>query len=72
MQIQSSPQILHTLTTVGKGTIRSIEFDLFKNYIFTGGFDDGEICIFNIEKPGKEKFAKQAGSFKGKPKVISI
>ena len=55
---------------MGKGTIRSLEFDLFKNYVFTGGFDDGEICVFNIEKPGKEKFAKQAASFKGKPKVL--
>ena len=45
--------LLHTLSTVGKGTIRGLEFDPFKNYIFAGGFDDGEICIFNIEKPGK-------------------
>jgi len=30
--------------------------------VFTGGYDDGEIGVFNIEKPGKEKFAKQTAS----------
>lgn len=39
---------------------------MFKNYVFAGGFDDGEITIFNIEKPGKEKLWKLVASLKGK------
>ena len=44
-----------------------MQIDTNKNYVFTGGFDDGEVGVFNIEKPGrvfiifiilKEKFAK--------------
>lgn len=27
--------------------------DTAKNYVFTGGFDDGEIAVIDIEKPGK-------------------
>jgi len=26
--------------------------------LFTGGFDDGEIGVFDLEKPGREKFVK--------------
>jgi hypothetical protein len=29
--------------------------DTGKNYVFTGGFDDGEIGVFDIEKPGRVK-----------------
>lgn len=32
--------------------------DTIRNYIFSGSYDDGELGVFNIEKPGKEKFAK--------------
>jgi len=27
--------------------------DTAKNYVFTGGFDEGEVAVFDIEKPGK-------------------
>jgi len=32
--------------------------DTLKNYVFTGAYDDGEIGVFDIEKPGREKFSK--------------
>jgi len=38
-----------------QGLIRGLALDTAKNYVFTGGFDDGEIAVFNIEKPGKVK-----------------
>lgn len=46
------------ITTSEKGAIRGLAVDTFKNYLFTGGFDDGEISVFNLEKPGREKFVK--------------
>jgi len=30
-----------------------MSIDTNKNYVFTGGFDDGEVGVFNIEKPGR-------------------
>ncbi|EGR33250.1 PX domain protein [Ichthyophthirius multifiliis] len=67
-----NPELLITVQTIQKGTIRGLTIDLVKNYLFTGGFDDGEICVFDIEKPGKEKFAKLSASLVGKKKVRSI
>ncbi len=77
--------MLHVLTTQLKGKIRGLAVDTIKNYVFTGGFDDGEIGIFDIVKPGsvlkyskftikllikiQEKFAKENASLRGKTKV---
>jgi len=36
-----------------KGAIRGLALDTVKNYVFTGGYDDGEIAILDIEKPGR-------------------
>lgn len=41
------------MQTQSRGAIRGLAVDAFKNYVFTAGYDDGEITIFNIEKPGK-------------------
>ena len=30
-----------------------MSIDTNKNYVFTGGFDVGEVGVFNIEKPGR-------------------
>jgi len=54
----SVPNLLHALTTQLKGAIRGLALDSIRNYIFSGGFDDGEIGVFCIEKQGREKFAK--------------
>jgi hypothetical protein len=35
-----------------------MQIDTMKNYVFTGSFDDGEVGVFDIEKPGREKFAR--------------
>lgn len=44
------------LTTSLRGAIRGLSVDTVSHYLFTGGFDDGEIGVFNLEKPGKERF----------------
>lgn len=49
-----------------------MDMDLKRNYLFTGGFDDGEVAIFDIDKPNREKYAKQVASLQGKEKVRSI
>lgn len=54
------------MQTQSRGAIRGLAIDAFKNYVFTAGYDDGEITIFNIEKPGKEKLFKLVASLKGK------
>lgn len=33
--------------------IRGLALDSSKNYVFTGGYDDGEVAVFDIEKPGR-------------------
>ena len=43
-----------------------MDVDINRGYIFTIGFDDGELAVFDISKPGKEKFTKQSASFKCK------
>lgn len=46
-------KMIHLYSTRIRGAIRGMDLDLNKNYLFTGGFDDGEICAFNIDKPGR-------------------
>ena len=57
---------MNTLVTVKRGSIRGLDIDLQRNYVFTGGFDDGELSIFDIDKPNREKYAKLVASFQGK------
>lgn len=46
-------RLIHTYSTRNMGAIRGMDLDLNKNYLFTGGFDDGEIAVFNLDKPGR-------------------
>lgn len=46
-------RMIHTYTTRKMGAIRGMDLDLNKNYLFTGGFDDGEVAAFSIDKPGR-------------------
>ena len=49
-----------------------MDLDLRRNYLVTGGFDDGELAVFDIDKPNREKYAKNVAAFLGKEKVRSI
>lgn len=68
----NDPRLIETVRTNGQCCIRSLIFDSTKNYLFAGGFDDGEIAMFDTGKPGKEKYSKQTASFKSRPKIRSI
>jgi WD40 repeat protein len=46
--------------------------DLVKNYLFTAGFEAGMISVFDIDKPGREKFAKQVAGLEGMEKPRSV
>jgi WD40 repeat protein len=66
------PKLLHTIQAHGKGgNIRGLNFDSYKNYLFTANYDDGVITIHDLHKPGKEKFASNIANLHGKTKVRS-
>lgn len=43
-----------------------------RNYLFTGSYDDGELNVFDLDKPGREKLAKLNATLSGKDKVRAI
>jgi 6-phosphogluconolactonase (cycloisomerase 2 family) len=49
-----------------KGSIRCLNFDPNRNYLFAASYDDGEISVFEMDKPGREKYAKMTAFMKGK------
>ena len=70
--IGNTAKLLNTLATNKHGSIRGMDLDLRRNYLVTGGFDDGELAVFDIDKPNREKYAKNVAAFPGKEKVRSI
>lgn len=40
--------------------------------MFTGSYDDGELNVFDLDKPGREKLAKMNATLMGKDKVRAI
>ena len=69
----SSPlsQLQIVVTNNKKNKIREICFDSARNYIFSAAVD-GEICIFNVQKQGREKFTQVNASYESKPKIRAI
>jgi len=67
-----TPKLIHTIQAHTKGSIRGLYFDTYKNYLFTANFDDGTIGIFDLHKPGKEKYASNIANFSGKKGVRHI
>ena len=72
----SIPNLIHVMTTQLKGAIRGMQIDTQKNYVFTGGFDDGEIGVFDIEKPGrvikKKKITQNTKKINTLPSILQI
>lgn len=66
------PKILTVLQNNKKGSIRCLYLDTNRNYLFCASFDDGEINVFDLDKPGREKYAKMNATLKGKEKVRAI
>jgi len=63
------PKQIYSIQNHPKGDIRGLDFDIKTNYLFTANMDDGVIAIFDIGKPGKEKYASSRAMLLGKPKV---
>lgn len=47
------PKLMITIITPQDGPIKSLALDLTRNYLFTAGFEDGLIAVFDLDKPGK-------------------
>ena len=73
MAIQAEkPKILVVVSNNKKGAIRALSLSITRNYLFTGSFDDGELNVFDLDKPGREKYAKLNATLMGKDKVRSV
>jgi hypothetical protein len=46
--------------------------DRGKNYFFAGAFDSGRIYIYEMTKPGHEKFIKLVATLSNKPGIICM
>ena len=55
---QSPPELLHSAVTNNKQCIRGFSRDHANSYFFTGD-TDGQIGVFELGKPSKERFSKQ-------------
>ncbi len=66
------PKLLNTISNNYNGGIRCLQFDFSKNYLISGSFDDGELNLFDLDKPGREKLANCNATYKGKSKVRAI
>ena len=49
-----------------------MSIDIARNYLFTGSYDDGELNVFDLDKPGRQKYAKLNATIQGKQKIRSI
>lgn len=47
------PKILTTLQNNKRGSVRSIFMDQNRNYLFCGSYEDGELNVFDLDKPGR-------------------
>lgn len=64
--------MLSTLRNNKGGSIRSLFLDNNRNYLFTTSFENGEINVFELDKPGREKLAKLNATLYGKEKIRAI
>lgn len=65
-------KILTTLSTPDSWNIKFMLLDRNKNYFFAGGFDSGSIYIYELPKPGQEKFMKQVAALPNKNGIVSM
>jgi len=54
------------------GSIRSVFLDTNRNYLFAASFENGEINVFDMDKPGREKLAKLNATLYGKEKIRAV
>jgi WD40 repeat protein len=63
------PRLIHIVQAHPKGEIRTLIFDTNRHYLISGNHDDGILAIWDLDKPGKEKYAHNIANLHGKPKV---
>jgi hypothetical protein len=63
---------LTILSTPDSNNIQAMILDRGKNYFFAGAFDSGRIYIYEMTKPGHEKFIKQVATLSNKPGIICM
>jgi len=68
------PYLLHSILTHGhkSANLRTVLFDPKTNYLFAANYKDGQIAIWDMQKPGKEKFASMIAKLAGKPETRSL
>jgi len=64
--------LIHIIQAHPKGEIRALYFDNYKHYLMSGNYDDGVLAIWDLDKPGKEKYAHNIANLQGKAKVRSV
>ena len=60
------PKVLTVLQNNKHGSIRCLYLDTNRNYLFSGSYDDGELNVFDLDKPGREKLARMSATMRGK------
>ncbi len=60
------------MSTPDSVNIKIMIFDRVKNYFFVGAYDSGSIYIYELPKPGNEKFMKQVAMLTNKPGIVSM
>eukprot|EP01017_Pseudomicrothorax_dubius_P008347 TRINITY_DN12737_c0_g1_i1.p1 TRINITY_DN12737_c0_g1~~TRINITY_DN12737_c0_g1_i1.p1 ORF type:complete len:513 (+),score=109.16 TRINITY_DN12737_c0_g1_i1:83-1621(+) len=66
------PVQLHMISLACVGSIRGLDYDPGKHFLFSACHTDGIINIHDLERPGREKYAKIIGKLEGKKKARAI
>lgn len=62
--LKSPPEVISSVSLNKKSCIRGFTRDHANSYFFTGDVD-GQIGVFELGKPGKERFSKQIAAYDG-------
>jgi len=68
----STPHLITTLHAHTRTRLRRILVDRERNYLFTSGFEDGSITVFDLGPPGKETSSKEIVYMRGKQKLRTL
>eukprot|EP00828_Plagiopyla_frontata_P039391 TRINITY_DN517_c0_g1_i2.p1 TRINITY_DN517_c0_g1~~TRINITY_DN517_c0_g1_i2.p1 ORF type:complete len:317 (-),score=57.95 TRINITY_DN517_c0_g1_i2:63-1013(-) len=72
IQPKCQPMLLHIIDTGSASNNKALHYDISKRYLFTAGYNNGLIQVYEIGKAGKEKFTKQIMQLPGKNKERTI
>ena len=52
--------------------MKALAYDDVKKYFFVGGYQNGDVWIYEMGKPGHQKITKQVASLKSKEKLANL